>query len=95
MTFKMENIISSDSGAYGMGHTVSFDTVCNVKKDMERPSRRVPAERKINKVKARQNATLRHITTKVPAMISMVNSRTQREMAAKLGVSTSTICRTI
>ena len=40
-----------------MGHTVSVDTICNVKKDMERPSRRVSANRKMTKVKASQNAT--------------------------------------
>ena len=72
----------------GMRHTVSDGTICNVKKDMERPSRRVPAKRKITKVKARQNATPRHIITKVPSMITMLNSQTQPEMAAKPGVST-------
>ena len=47
-----------------MGHTVSVDTICNVKKDMEIPSRRVPANRKMTKVKARKNATPTHINTK-------------------------------
>ena len=76
-----------------MGHTVSVDTICNVKKDMERPSRRVPANRKMAKVKARQNATPTHIKTKVAAMISRFNQPPQRRMAAKLGVYASTICR--
>ena len=79
----------------GMGHNVSVGTICNVKKDMERPSRRVPANLKKTKVKVRQNATPRHIITKVAAMISRVNPPTQREMAAKLGVSALTICRII
>ena len=78
-----------------MGHNVSVGTICNVKKDMERPSRRVPANLKKTKVKVGQNATPRHIITKVAAMISRVNPPTQREMAAKLGVSASAICRII
>ena len=76
-----------------MGHTVSVDTICNVKKDMERPSRRVLANRKMTKVKVSQNATPTHTNTKVAAMISRVYPPTQCEMAAKLGVSASTICR--
>ena len=49
----------------------------------------------MTKVKARQNATPTHIITKVAAMISRVNPPTQREMAAKLGESSSTIRRLI
>ena len=60
----------------GMGHNVSVGTICNVKKENERPSRRVPANLKKTKVKARQNATPRHIITKVAAMISRVNPPT-------------------
>ena len=69
-----------------MGHTVSVGTICKVKKNMERPSLRVPANRKLTKEKA----TPRYIITKVAAMNSRVNPPTQREMATKLS-----ICRII
>lgn len=79
----------------GMGHSVSVATICRIKKGITNPSLRVPANQKTTKAKARKNATPRYIIRKVAAMISRVNPPTQREMAAKLGVSASTICRII
>ena len=78
-----------------MGHTVSVGTICNVKKDIKIPSCRVPANQKTTKAKSRQNDTPRHIIRKVAAIITRANPPTQREMAAKLGVTASTICRII